>query len=52
MMDPTYRAFAEFAQSFGLVAFVLAFAGIVAYALWPANGRKFDRAARQPLNEE
>lgn len=51
-MDPTYRALAEFAQSFGLVAFVVAFLCIVAYALWPGNGRMFDRAARQPLNEE
>ncbi|HRK70464.1 MAG TPA: cbb3-type cytochrome c oxidase subunit 3 [Micropepsaceae bacterium] len=38
-----------FAQTWGLVYFVLLFAGVVAYALWPSNRKKFDRAARLPL---
>lgn len=38
-----------FAQTWGLLYFVLLFAGVVAYALWPSNRQKFDRAARLPL---
>lgn len=38
-----------FAQTWGLLYFVLLFAGVVAYALWPSNRKKFDRAAYLPL---
>jgi cytochrome c oxidase cbb3-type subunit 4 len=51
-MDNTYRAFAEFAQTWGLVYFVLIFLGVVAYAFWPSNKKKFDDAARLPLDED
>ncbi|NWG23674.1 MAG: cbb3-type cytochrome c oxidase subunit 3 [Pseudorhodoplanes sp.] len=51
-MDSTYRAFAEFAQTWGLVYFVLIFLGVVAYAFWPSNKKKFDDAARLPLDED
>ena len=52
IMDSTYKVLAEFAQTWGLVLFVVAFAAVVAYALWPSNKKKFDDAARAPLRED
>ena len=51
-MNSTYQALAEFAQTWGLLLFVIAFAAVVVYALWPANKKKFDDAARAPLRED
>ena len=31
--------------------FVAIFVGVVAYALWPKNQKKFDAAARMPLED-
>ncbi len=33
----------------GLIIFVLVFAGVLAYALWPRNKKKFEHAAHIPL---
>jgi cytochrome c oxidase cbb3-type subunit 4 len=51
-MDPTYRALAEFAQTWGLAYFVVVFLIVVAYALWPSRKRQFEEAARIPLRED
>ncbi len=51
-MNSTYQALAEFAQTWGLLLFVIAFAAVVVYALWPSNKKKFDDAARAPLRED
>jgi cytochrome c oxidase cbb3-type subunit 4 len=53
-MDPTYKAVAEFAQTWGLIYFVAVFAVVVIYALWPSRKRKkkFDEASRIPLRED
>jgi cytochrome c oxidase cbb3-type subunit 4 len=51
-MDPTYRAVAEFAQTWGLVYFVVVFLLVLVYALWPSRKKKFDEAARVPLRED
>jgi cytochrome c oxidase cbb3-type subunit 4 len=51
-MDPTYRAVAEFAQTWGLAYFVLIFGAVLAYALWPSRRQQFDEAARIPLRED
>ncbi|MGE0585390.1 MAG: cbb3-type cytochrome c oxidase subunit 3 [Flavobacteriaceae bacterium] len=48
----TYTALAHFAQTWGLLYFVLIFAGVLVYALWPANRRRFDDAANIPLRED
>ena len=48
----TYLALSEFAQTWGLVYFVVLFLAVLAYALWPSNGRSFDAAARIPLRED
>ena len=51
-MDPTYRAVAEFAQTWGLAYFVAIFAAVLLYALWPSRKQQFDEAARIPLRED
>lgn len=48
----SYESFASFAQTWGLLMFVGAFAAVVAYAVWPKNKERFDAAARIPLNDE
>ena len=51
-MDPTYKAVAEFAQTWGLVYFTVIFAMVLLYALWPSRQKQFDEAARIPLRED
>ena len=51
-MSATYSAFAQFAQTWGLLYFVAAFVGVLAYALWPSRKVTFDEAARMPLRED
>ena len=51
-MDPTYKAVAEFAQTWGLAYFVGVFLIVVIYALWPSKQKGFDEAARIPLRED
>ena len=51
-MNETYKAAAEFAQTWGLLYFVLIFLGVVAYAMWPSRKKAFDEAARIPLRED
>ena len=46
-----YELLSSFAQTGGLIYFVLIFLGVLAYALWPRNQETFDRAARLPLND-
>jgi cytochrome c oxidase cbb3-type subunit IV len=48
----TYETLAAFAQTGGLIYFVLIFAAVVAYALWPSNLAGFQRAARLPMSEK
>ena len=47
-----YEELASFAQTWGLVYFVILFAGVLVYALWPSNGKRFRDAARIPLRED
>ncbi len=51
-MNETYRALAEFAQTWGLAYFVGVFLVVLAYALWPSRQQAFDEAARMPLRED
>ena len=51
-MDETYKAVAEFAQTWGLVLFRRDFRGVLVYALWPSRQKQFDEAARIPLRED
>ena len=51
-MDPTYKAVAEFSQTWGLVYFVTVFVLVLAYVFWPSRKRMYDNAARMPLRED
>ncbi len=53
-MDPTYKAVAEFAQTWGLIYFTAIFLVVLVYALWPSRKqqKRFDDAARIPLQED
>ena len=51
-MNQTYRALAEFAQTWGLVYFVAVFVVVLIYALWPSRQQQFDEYARIPLRED
>jgi cytochrome c oxidase cbb3-type subunit 4 len=41
-----------FITMFWTPIFVAIFLAILAYALWPANSKKFEDAARMPLRED
>ena len=45
----SYETIAGSTQTIALVLFFIVFLVIVAYALWPGNRDKFERAARLPL---
>ena len=51
-MNPTYRALAEFAQTWGLAYFVGVCLIVLAYALWPSRKAQFEEAARMPHRED
>ncbi len=42
----------DFVATFWTPLFVGVFIAIVAYALWPRNRRRFDEAARIPLQDD
>jgi cytochrome c oxidase cbb3-type subunit 4 len=48
----TYQDVLYVSETYGLVYLVVMFAVVLAYALWPRNKKKFDRAARMPLEED
>ncbi len=46
-----YETLARFAQTWGLIIFIVAFALVLIYALNPRNKAKFDEAKNIPLKE-
>ena len=44
-----YEALSKFAQTGGLIYFVVLFLIVLAYALFPGNQKTFDAAAHSPL---
>jgi cytochrome c oxidase cbb3-type subunit 4 len=48
----TYEEVAALAGTVGLIFFIVMFAAVLVYALWPGNKSKFDEAARRPLKED
>ncbi len=48
----TYKAIAEFVQTWGFMYFVVVFAAVVIYALAPSRKAQFDAAAQIPLKED
>jgi cytochrome c oxidase cbb3-type subunit 4 len=51
-MSETYKNLAEFAQTWGLLYFVIIFLLVVAFAFWPSRKKHFEEAARLPLRED
>ncbi|MAK62114.1 MAG: CcoQ/FixQ family Cbb3-type cytochrome c oxidase assembly chaperone [Ponticaulis sp.] len=47
-----YDTLSSFAQTWGLLYFVILFSGAVAYALWPSKREEFKHAAHMPLNDD
>ena len=47
----SYEQATQFAQTWGLGLLAACFVIAVAYALWPSNRDKFNRAARAPLED-
>jgi cytochrome c oxidase cbb3-type subunit IV len=46
----TYETIARFTQVTSLLMFVAMFAAVLAYALWPRNGARFEAAQRRALD--
>jgi cytochrome c oxidase cbb3-type subunit 4 len=46
----TYDTVATFSQVTSLLFFFALFIGVIAYAFWPGNSRKFDDAQRKALD--
>ena len=51
-MSDTYKALAEFAQTWGMLYFLVIFIVTLAYAFRPSLKGKFDEYARMPLRED
>ncbi|MEZ5891713.1 MAG: cbb3-type cytochrome c oxidase subunit 3 [Parvularculaceae bacterium] len=47
-----YEKLSSFAQTGGLLLFVLAFLLVLVYALAPGNKKRFEHARRIPLNDD
>jgi len=51
-VSDTYNAVAEFAQSWGLLYFFIAFVAIVIWVMWPSRKRKYEDASKIPFRED
>lgn len=45
----TYETVVQLSQTTTLIFFIVLFLAVLAYAFWPTNKTKFDKAARMPL---
>jgi cytochrome c oxidase cbb3-type subunit IV len=48
----TYEQVASITQVAALVLFVVLFVGVLIYAFWPGNKKRFEDAARLPLEQD
>lgn len=48
----TYEQVASITQVAALLLFVVLFAGVLVYAFWPGNKKRFEEAARLPLEKD
>jgi cytochrome c oxidase cbb3-type subunit IV len=48
----TYEQLSAFAQTSGMIYFIIIFMGVCLYVFWPKNRAKFNKAARMPLENE
>jgi cytochrome c oxidase cbb3-type subunit 4 len=47
-----YEEVASISQVAALIFFIVLFAGVVLYAFWPGNKKRFDEAAQLPLEDD
>jgi cytochrome c oxidase cbb3-type subunit 4 len=47
-----YDTIASFSRSYGTIYLMITFLALCAYAFWPRNKDKFDRAAQMPLDKD
>ncbi len=47
-----HQTITQLSGTFGVVFFTVMFAIVLVYALWPRNKKKFDHAARLPLEKD
>jgi cytochrome c oxidase cbb3-type subunit 4 len=48
----SYQLVAEISQTTSLLMFIALFVGVLAYAFWPGNRDRFEKAQRQALDLE
>jgi len=48
----TYESASTFSQIAALILFIALFLAVIVYVFWPGNKRKFDEAAKLPLEDE
>lgn len=52
MIDLDHDTLVAFAKSFGLFYLMALSIGVVVYACWPSNKKRFERAAKSVLDDE
>ena len=48
----TYEQVTTISQVLALLFFVALFAGVLVYAFWPGNKKRFEQAARLPFEKD
>lgn len=48
----TYEGVAGTTQVIALIFFIVLFAAVLVYVFWPGNKKRFERAARLPLEKD
>jgi cytochrome c oxidase cbb3-type subunit 4 len=48
----SYDQVASVSQVVALIFFVVLFAGVLLYAFWPGNKKRFEEAAKLPLEKD
>jgi cytochrome c oxidase cbb3-type subunit 4 len=48
----TYQQVASITQAAALLLFVALFVGVLIYSFWPGNRKRFEEAARLPLEKD
>ena len=48
----SYETVIHFSETWGLVYLFILFLGVLAYAFWPSNRSKFDKAAMAPFEHD
>ena len=51
-MDLDHQTFVAFAKSWGLFYLIALAVGVLIYAFWPSNRKRFDRAKKSVLDKD